>query len=353
MRPPQPGVMLQLENQLEESASGLALTLRRSRMAGESTQWAVSVGQDRARFDDGNNDLSFMGMSVSGEPGGVGESRNISSVVLDADTRFANEQWGVSYGTRFDHYSDFGDELSPRLGLRYLPTQSSAIKLLYGHAFRAPTVAELYFVPLAGVGATGNPDLKPETIDTLELVFMQQGRNWQGELIVFANHWEDAIVLDLSDPSTGDYVNDGENRARGVELRWALVQAPWQVEFNTAWTRSHNDTTDEDYRLFPRLVTNLVIGRDVPYLATRFTLAARHTTGSDDAPELGFNTPEPLNDYLRIDLNATRKLGDELEGFIQLINLLDRDNRVPSVLGVPGGIPDQRFGFSIGVRYGM
>lgn len=47
-------------------------------------------------------------------------------------------------GLRADHYSDFGLQLSKRAGLVYRANEKYIFKLLYGSAFRAPTLIEAY-----------------------------------------------------------------------------------------------------------------------------------------------------------------------------------------------------------------
>lgn len=349
-----PSPLLAVDNQFGESAAGIAATWRQPRDADRNTQWALSLAHDRNRLDQGDVMLGYADDSVlQGESGGVGKFRGISSAVVDADTRFADGRWTVSYGARFDHYSDFGDELSPRAALIWQPRPDTAIKLLYGHAFRAPTAAELYFVPLGGFGYTGNPNLGPETIDTLELVLMRQGRYWQGSVVLFSNRWQDAIMLDLGSSTTGDYVNAGEYRAEGIEASWRWQPQSWQLEMNASYTRSRNQTTDEDDALFPDVIVNLLLGRQLSAIDTRITLAARYFSRVDDVPAFAVSVPSELDQYLRLDLNASRPFGERLEGFVQIINLLDRDNRLPSVLGLAGGVPDQPLSLSVGLRYGF
>jgi outer membrane receptor protein involved in Fe transport len=64
--------------------------------------------------------------------------------------------------------------VSPRIGVLLVPTDALTAKLLYGRAFRAPSVRELLVTvePDPATGdypfASGNPALAPETIDTAE-----------------------------------------------------------------------------------------------------------------------------------------------------------------------------------------
>jgi outer membrane receptor for ferrienterochelin and colicins len=74
----------------------------------------------------------------------------------------------LNAGLRYDHYNTFGCSTNPRLALIYSPLEKSFLKLLYGSAFRAPNVFELYYTSDTSVA---NPDLKPESIKTYELVY--------------------------------------------------------------------------------------------------------------------------------------------------------------------------------------
>ncbi|TNE88265.1 MAG: TonB-dependent receptor [Deltaproteobacteria bacterium] len=62
-------------------------------------------------------------------------------------------------------------QVSPRAALLYVPSSQVTAKLLYGNAFRAANARELFVVLPEGDRpfASGNPNLSPERIDTLEL----------------------------------------------------------------------------------------------------------------------------------------------------------------------------------------
>ena len=76
----------------------------------------------------------------------------------------------LNAGVRHDHYSTFGGTTNPRAGLIYTWRDTTA-KLLYGRAFRAPNPFEQFYV--AAITNKANPALRPETIQTYELVLEQ------------------------------------------------------------------------------------------------------------------------------------------------------------------------------------
>ncbi len=50
--------------------------------------------------------------------------------------------WEVTAGVRYDHYSDFGETVNPRIALVWETRYNLTTKLMYGQAFRPPTFAE-------------------------------------------------------------------------------------------------------------------------------------------------------------------------------------------------------------------
>jgi iron complex outermembrane receptor protein len=77
----------------------------------------------------------------------------------------------LTAGASYDHSSAAGGQLTPRGALIVKPTSSSTMKLLYGRAFRSPSVYERDYY---SVGFLLSSDLRPEEIRTLELVWEQK-----------------------------------------------------------------------------------------------------------------------------------------------------------------------------------
>ncbi|MBI5386740.1 MAG: TonB-dependent receptor [Verrucomicrobia bacterium] len=143
---------------------------------------------------------------------------------------YAQDEWRirknliVNAGVRYDHYSGFGCTVNPRAAVIYSPWEPSSFKFLYGQAFRAPNVYELYYESL---GTRANPGLQPETIRSYELVWEQRfGPHWRTSVSAFWNDVDGLINQDV-DPGA-DLVSPDDDRlffnnvgsavARGIEL---------------------------------------------------------------------------------------------------------------------------------------
>ncbi|CAM2066525.1 TonB-dependent receptor [Sulfidibacter corallicola] len=153
------------------------------------------------------------------------QDRDIRSIYIQ-DTWYPNSKWGITAGIRYDDYNDFGDSINPRLAAVYNLSEVWVLKLLYGRAFRAPTFSELYTRNLPN--ALGNPDLKAQTIDTVETsVYWSAGPQFSITVSTFYSYYQDLIKQAFSFDTAQSYFNgeDGDNDY-GVELdtQWRIVR---------------------------------------------------------------------------------------------------------------------------------
>lgn len=153
-----------------------------------------------------------------------------------------SDDFRVNMGIRYDHYSDFGSTVNPRIGSTYSINKTNTLKLMYGEAFRAPTFAELY--NKNNPAFVGNQDLKPETIRTTEITFINNDiDNTQLSFTLSNSDIEDLILVDASNK----YMNTGKIRTRGgkIELKHELYRGSY-VLANYSYQDSQNKTTNED-----------------------------------------------------------------------------------------------------------
>jgi outer membrane cobalamin receptor len=332
------------------SRSGAELIYRQPEIEGFNTQLAFGLGYESANFKNGYIVLTPYPLDGTTAPQvldfpGQGNERDITYLLLDARTVLSDERWSVNYGGRLDEYSNEGTVLTPRLGFIFQPSENSAFKLLYNKAFRAPSIGERYSV--------ADLDLAPETLDSYEFVFLTAGRNWTSELVLFENHWNDAITfaLDASQASGFTYKNTGANKAHGLEASFTWqTDGPWRFDFSGSYIKSRNLITEQDYELFPRTMATMGIRRRFDSLDTDMTIT-NHIFAQAKDTSVQTSTDLPL--YWRTDLVFSKSISKKLDIHINVINLFGRDNRWPSVLGFAEGVADRPFSVSIGLRYSM
>jgi iron complex outermembrane receptor protein len=124
----------------------------------------------------------------------------------------------VVLGLRLDHYSDFGTQWSKRAGLIYRADEMLILKLLYGSAFRAPTLIEAYQNGHINFRA-GDADIKPESTDTFEFVTIFKPRpGVKFNLNLFYSKLQNVIDLEEYPDTDPGYQNFNTRYSKGAEL---------------------------------------------------------------------------------------------------------------------------------------
>lgn len=132
----------------------------------------------------------------------------------------------LTAGVRFDRYSDFGSEVSPKVSAVYAPAARHRVRSSFGHGFRPPFFGELYLdTPPSFVG---NPDLKPETANTFDIGYSYAGPRAEVTADYFRSRVENGITFDLSGmPFTygnlRTFISRGVNLSASVPLPFGLV----------------------------------------------------------------------------------------------------------------------------------
>lgn len=128
--------------------------------------------------------------------------QQINNFALYAQDEFAvTSTLSATVGARYDWNHLVGgktwENLSPKLGVVFRPAESLALRALYGRAFRAPTIAELFFQQelSGGIKFVPNPNLDAElmTLSAEAGVALKLHDAFQVDLAVFRYEYEDLI----------------------------------------------------------------------------------------------------------------------------------------------------------------
>lgn len=233
--------------------------------------------------------------------------------------------WVLTTGVRRDDYSDFGGTTNPRVALVWDASLDLTAKLLYGRAFRAPSFSEQYSINNPVL--RGNPDLKPEIIDTLETAFSWQARpDTQLQLSLFRYKMKD-IIRTAGYPATRN--NAGSQHGQGFELEATHdVRRNLRLAGNYAFQRSVEDASGQDAGYAPR---HHLFGRVDWGFASGFLLSSQvnHVAGRERAPG---DTRAPIADYTTVDLTLrTIRHKTGWDAAFSVRNLFDADAREPSL----------------------
>ncbi|MDE2310043.1 MAG: TonB-dependent receptor, partial [Betaproteobacteria bacterium] len=262
-------------------------------------------------------------------------SRRVNYVYAQDEWAFTKD-WYLTAGVRQDRYSDFGATTNPRVALVWETAYNLTSKLLYGRAFRPPSFSELYNINNP-VGL-GNPNLKPETNESVELAFAWQAASTlQANLNLFRYQMKD-ILRFVRDPATGISTAQNAGRQRGqgmeVELAWDANQS-LRLSGNYAQQHSVDEATNQDAGNAPRHhVYARADWRFMPHWALDTQL--NYVASRKREP---LDTRLAIADYHTVDLTLrTQKQSSDWDFAAKVLNLFNADAREPSP--APGLIPN-------------
>ena len=278
-------------------------------------------------------------------PGPLVDVSNTSPFLTPHDRQvnyvYAQDEWSVirdwylTIGVRHDRYSDFGSTTNPRIALVWETDFDLTSKLLYGRAFRPPSFSELYNInnPVA----LGNPNLKPETNETMELAFVwQKSRDLLVNLNMFRYQMRDILRLVQNPDTSFTAQNAGRQNGQGVEIElvWDAT-SNLRLSGNYAYQRSIDETSNQDaggapqQQVYARADWNFKPGW---FADTQFNyIAERKREPGDIRP--------PVANYQTVDITLrTQEHSSDWNAAFSLLNMFDADAREPSPS--PGWIRD-------------
>lgn len=271
--------------------------------------------------------------------------RNVSYVFAQDEWSFAKD-WTLTAGVRYDRYSDFGGTTNPRLALVWDAAYNVVVKAMHGRAFRAPSFSELYAInnPVT----VGNPNLKPETINTDELAFSWQPQaRLQTNLNFFRYRMHNIILPTPMNQNTGDQTG------RGLELEATLdATSNLRLTGNFSLQHSTDETTGQDAGLAPR---HRLFGRADWRFAPKWQFGTTVNYVADRMREPG-DTRSQIPDYTTVDMTLRReKFAGGWDVRAMATNLFNRDAREPTLksVGMPSDLPLPGRAFYIQLQHNM
>jgi outer membrane receptor for ferrienterochelin and colicins len=196
-----------------------------------------------------------------------------------------NDSVTLDFGLNYDHYSTFGDATDPHAAVLYQPFEGTTFKFLYGQSFRAPTAFELYY---AVPGEEANPNLKPETAKTTELVW-EQALPKSFHLDVSGYFYPVRRLIEAeTDPVSGSlvYQSDGRADLQGTEITVSRQsRSGWEAGFslNLQDARSPGGPLIDSPHVLgqgslsvPLFRNRLFASTDLQYVSRRKTMAGNY-----------------------------------------------------------------------------
>lgn len=256
---------------------------------------------------------------------------------LTADTR-------LTLGLRYDNYPAIGAHLSPRLGVVQQLSSAQTLKLLYGEAYRAPSLGETGVInnPLV----MGNPNLTYEVVNTWDLIWMLNLNATHVSLGGFRNTYIDPMVAGVVG-TTRTTINSQNESSDGLELEVQQQLSPaWLLRATYTHFFSLPKTAFREAEQLASVEANFTQG------AWNGNVVAYHQS---ERTALGANNSLHslaefwvLNAKLRYSLSASYSLS------VQLKNVANTQFATPAQgVNLPQGVPNRGRELSLGLDWAL
>ena len=244
---------------------------------------------------------------------GFDQPDRINALYLEDDLNFVKNQ--LVLAARDTHDQAFGNHLTWNADYGYDLTADTRLTAGAGTGFRAPSANERF-------GFGGNPDLRPETSQNLELGLRQKISATQSfTLSVFQNKLDNLIEFVVTPTNlNGENQNVDRARMRGLEAGYQLAQRDWS--WRTDLILQQPEDLQTGTLLLRRAERTLTTALDWHGDATSFGV---HLIATGPRTDLDFNTGAPVTDagYVLAGVTVSQQLGNGFSVSGSLENLLD------------------------------
>ncbi len=214
----------------------------------------------------------------------------------------------------------------PRTGILWNLASRFTIKVLYGAAFRAPSINE---IAMQYPAPRGDPNLKPEKVRTVDLALSYQDKRVQAAIGYFHSDLSDSITL-VNRAGDVRWLNLGETTFDGFEAEGkCYLNKNVLVSGSALYQRNHDQNGATNVTPIP----NYQIKGGISYEAENGLTASLFDSyqGALDRKYDGALNPSPtsyhlLSSHFRYDLS--RRLGlDDRKGFALVAHAENLANR--------------------------
>jgi vitamin B12 transporter len=293
----------------------------------ESTRDSASLQGD---LDLAAGQLLSLGFDWARDRGSVGDA--FSGYAAERGNRAGFAQYQGRFGAhdlqasaRRDDNDQFGGHTTG--GLAWGVELGAGLRLTAnaGTAFKAPSFNELYF-PFFG-----NPGLRPETSESIELGVGQRRDAWRWQFNAFATTIDDLITYDTSIAAAN---NLEQARIRGAELAGGMELAGWQLAGSASVVDPRNRSAGPDFdKRLPRRArgsARIELDRAFGDLRVGLSWVAEGRRFDDVANTLR------VPGYTIVDLRAEYVLSPGWTLQSRVANALDRDYETSAYYVQPG-----------------
>ncbi|NRB38804.1 MAG: TonB-dependent receptor [Pseudomonadales bacterium] len=223
----------------------------------------------------------------------------------------------LTLGLRYDHYQHI-DNISPRAALVWQWNTRNALKILHGEAFRAPNISETDIINNSRVQS--NPDLKPETIQTTELIWLHESKHTIFSLGTYYSQIKNNVIRGKL--ANGD---DKETFTNGQSLELSGIESSLDFFWREHW--HFNTQASHFFKLHqqPQKEADTLFSAQIIFSENQYNLSLHGYYHSEKEDQLADKSFITIPSYFILGGKWAYHFENKIEVYLQADNLLDED----------------------------
>ncbi|NNJ72478.1 MAG: TonB-dependent receptor, partial [Enterobacterales bacterium] len=275
----------------------------------QSESWKIGTSLEYLNEDVGNSSTTY----------NDDQRTTVSGHVYN---HFQTDNWVNELALRYTDVDGLESNTTVHAGIGFRPSKSNLISLNYGEGFKVPTFNDLYF-PFGG-----NPDLKYELSENLELIYKQWFDSGSLNVSIYDN--DITNLIQFTPDENGVFT---ANNVGTANLQGADVTAQWQAgglnhQISAQYVTAKDTVNNQNLQLRAKTQLGYQMTGDInPDL--NYQLSVRHI---GERPDFDYQTFAAINlkAFTQLDLNFGYKLLPGLDIRLAIKDLLNKEGQYVS-----------------------
>ena len=259
---------------------------------------------------------------------GTGFDEDTDTIGLYVQDQFESGANQLTAGLRYTDYSSFDGKTTGELSYGYQAGDATKLIASFATGFRIPGSTDRF-------GFGGNPDLEPETSESIELsARFNPSSAHRTRVNLYQNKIDNLISFVDPDgfggPVPGRNENIDKTRTRGIELAYSFNKGPYVVDAGITYQDPEDLSTGKQLARRAKEKYNLT-GR---YVGSDYSASAELSYVSE-RPDSAFSDIM-LDAYTLLNLSATKSFSKLINVGIRLENITDEDYQLADGFNTAG-----------------
>ena len=225
------------------------------------------------------------------------DKRSVSAVFAQA--RHQADKFIFEVAGRYDDFEKIGSESNYNASIGYQFNNSWLVSLNSGTAFKAPTFNDLYWP------GSGNPDLRPESSKTHEMLIRKSADNALIEISLYDTEVEDLIAWSPNEFGQWQPANINQAEMQGIDASYSGSYLDFDYQISLAYVETEDKSTGKELLRRPKFTASYVVNYHWQDWLFGALISYR-----DEAKDTG---NVDLDDYWLIDLTTSYQVNEALK----------------------------------------